>query len=141
MTRIVSLKSLAAVALVLGTLATNATAQAQSDVQFSITLGSPGYMQPAPRYAYPRHVYVQPTPVYVQPAPPYAYPRQVYEQRTPVYVYPRHVYAQPTPVHGWRHQRRNHHDRHENGRGPWGDYDRDGVPNHHDYFPRNPYRR
>lgn len=122
MNRFASLKSFAAAAMVLGTLAAATTAQAQSDVQFSIALGSSG--------------------VYVQPAPHYAYPRHVYEQPTPVYVYPRTVYVQPTPVHGWRHQRRNQHDHHVNVQGPWGDYDydRDGIPNRYDRFPRNPNR-
>ena len=56
--------------------------------------------------------YVQPAPVYVQPEP--------------VYVYPRHGY------YGHRHHGRRG--------GPWGDADRDGVPNRYDSRPHNPYR-
>ncbi len=90
-------------------------------------------------------VYVQPAPVYVQPAP-------VYVQPAPVYV---------EPQYGWGWERRGpygdrdrdgipniydrdghrHHWRHANLRGPFGDYDRDGVPNRVDRFPGNPYRR
>jgi hypothetical protein len=149
MNRFVSLKSLAAAALLLSTLAATTTAHAQSDVQFSITLGSPGvYVQPAPAYAYPRPVYVQPTPVYayprpvyVQPAPVYAYPRPVYVQPAPMYAYPQPVYEQSAPMYGWGHQRHYYHDRHENAQGAWGDYDRDGTPNRYDRFPGNPNRR
>ena len=58
--------------------------------------------------------YVQPAPVYVQPQPVYVQPQPVYVQPQPVYVQPRTVY-----YHGGR-------------RGPWGDADRDGVPNAYD---------
>ena len=44
------------------------------------------------------------------------------------------VYVQPQPVH------RGHH-RWQARRGPWGDFDRDGVPNRFDRFPGNPYWR
>ncbi len=136
MNRFVSSKFLlAAAALLLGTLAATTSAQAQSDVQFSITLGSPGvYAQPTPVYAYPR-------PVYEQPAPVYVYPRPVYERPATVYVYPQQVYEQPVPAYGWGHQRRFHHGRHEYAQRPWGDYDRDGTPNRYDRYPENPYRR
>ncbi|MES2584661.1 MAG: hypothetical protein V4627_18185 [Pseudomonadota bacterium] len=133
MNRIVILKSLAAAALALGTLVAATTAHARNDVQFSITLGTPGvYVQPAPVYARPRPVYVQPAPVYVQPLP-------VYAQPISSYVYPRPVYyTPPTPVHGgWGHQR-HHHGRDINKRGPKGDYDHDGIPNRYDRFPGNP---
>lgn len=135
MNRIAILKSFAAAALALGTLAAATSAHAQSDVHFSITLGSPGfYVQPSRVYAYPRPVYEQPTPVY-------AYPQPVYRQPAPVYVYPQPVYEQPTPVYGWGHRRHHHHGRDENAQGPWGDYDRDGTPNRYDRFPGNPNRR
>jgi len=133
MNRIVILKSLAAATLALGTLATTTTAHARDDVQFSITLGTPGvYVQPAPVYAHPRPVYVQPAPVYVQPQPVYAQPK-------PSYVYPRPVYyTQPAPVYGgWGHQR-HHHGRDMNNRGSMRDYDHDGIPNRYDRFPGNP---
>ena len=133
MNRIVILKSLAAAALALGTLATT-TAHARDDVQFSITLGNPYvYVQPAPVYAYPRPVYVQPAPVYVQPQP-------VYTQPISSYVYPRPVYyTEQAPVYGgWGYERqRHHHGRDMNNRGPMGDYDHDGIPNRYNRFPGN----
>lgn len=126
MNRIVILKSLATTALALGTLAAATTAHARNDVQFSITLGTPGvYVQPAPVYARPRPVYVQPAPVYVQPISSYRNPRPVY-------------YTQPAPVYGgWGHQR-HHHGRDMNNRRPMRDYDNDGIPNRYDRFPGNP---
>ena len=125
MNRIVILKSLATAALALGTLAAATTAHARDDVQFSITLGTPGvYVQPAPVYAHPRPVYVQPRPIYAQPISSYVYPRPVY-------------YTQPAPVYGgWGHQRqRHHHGRDMNNRGPMRDYDHDGIPNRYDNQP------
>ena len=72
MNHFVSMKSIAAAALVLGALASTAAAHARSDVQFSISLQSPGfYVEPAPVYVQPAPVYVWPAPVYVQPAPVY----------------------------------------------------------------------
>jgi hypothetical protein len=105
-------------ALAFGAVAAVSTAHARTDVVLSI--GVPfGYVQPAP-------VYVQPAPVYYEPAP-------VYYEPPPVYVQPRPVYIQPQPIYrdgGHRHHRY----------GPWGDADRDGVPNRYDHAPRNPYR-
>jgi hypothetical protein len=68
--------------------------------------------------------YVQPAPVYVQPQP--------------VYVQPQPVYVQPQTL-SWGHDRR--YDR----SGPFGDWDRDGIPNRFDrdsrnYDPRVAYR-
>lgn len=98
MNRIVSLKFLAAAALALGTLAATTAAQARDNVQFSVTLGSPGFLvQSAP-------VYVHPRPTYVRPAPAYVHPRPVYVQPQPVYMRPRPVYVQPAPTYGWGHQ-------------------------------------
>ena len=135
MNRIVSLKFLAAAALALGTLAASASAQARDDVQFSVTLGNPGYyVQPVADYGYGRPAYVQPAPVYVQPRP-------VYVQPPPVYVRSRPIYVQPAPTYGWGHHRHNHHGRDEYAQGAWGDYDHDGVPNRYDRFPGNPNRR
>ena len=56
-------------------------------------------------------VYVQPAPVYVQPRPVYVAPRLVYTEPRPVYV--------PAP-------------RYYGNRGPYGDYDRDGIANVYD---------
>ena len=57
------------------------------------------------------------SPGYVQPAPVYAQPR-------PVYVQPQPVYVQPQPIYERRYVAER--------RGPWGDWDRDGVPNIYD---------
>jgi len=104
-----SLKSLAAVALALGALAAASTAQARDDVYFSVGVRTPGvYLQSTP-------VYVQPAPVYVRPAPVYAQPRVVY---VPAPAY----YGQPYRRH-WEH--RGHYR-------PYGDMDRDGIPNQYD---------
>lgn len=135
MKRITIFKSLSAAALALGALTVATAAHARDDVQFSVTLGNPGYyVQPAPVYESPRTVYVQPASVY-------AYPQPVYERPAPVYVYQRAEYVQPAPFYGWGHQRRHHHGHQGNAQGPWGDYDRDGTPNRYDRFPGNPNRR
>ena len=91
----------------------------------------------------------------IQPAP-------VYVETQPVYVQPQPVYVQPRAIH-YGHDRRwerrgpygdwdrdgipNRFDRDTRyeqrvgyRRGPWGDADRDGVPNRYDRAPRNPYR-
>ncbi|HEY0823265.1 MAG TPA: hypothetical protein VGD76_05705 [Ramlibacter sp.] len=120
MKRLASAKFLLTAAVAFAAFAAVSTAQARTDVTLSI--GIPfGYVQPAP-------VYVQPAPVYYEPQPVYVQPR-------PVYVQPRPVYVQPRPIY--------YHDDHHRGhkrRGPWGDADRDGVPNRYDDAPRNPYR-
>lgn len=113
MNRFFSAKPLLAAAVAIGALTAGSAAHARADVFLSI--GIPG-------------VYVQPAPVYVQPQP-------VYVQPQPVYVQPRPVYLQPQPV--YFEGRRHGHHRH----GPWGDADRDGVPNRFDHAPYNPYRR
>lgn len=60
MKHLISTQSLAAIALTLGAFAAASSAQARTDVYFSVGVQSPGYyVQPAP-------VYVQPAPVYVQ---------------------------------------------------------------------------
>lgn len=89
---------------------------------------------------------VQPSHVYVQPAP-------VYVQPQPVYVQPGYGYHGGHPRRGpWGDRDRdgipNIHDRYDNRQhwsharrhGGWGDADRDGVPNRHDRRPNNPYR-
>ncbi|MEJ8840275.1 hypothetical protein [Ramlibacter sp. AN1133] len=122
MTRFFSAKPLLAAAIAIGALAAGSAAHARTDVFLSI--GVPGvYVQPAPVYVQPQPVYVQPEPVYVQP--------------DRVYVQPRPVYVQPQPVYIEEHRRG--HGRHRHG--PWGDADRDGVPNRFDHAPFNPYRR
>ncbi len=128
MKRLISAQSLAAVSLALGALATTSTAHARSDLYFSVGVQSPGFHQ-------------QPTPVYVQP-------RVIYTAHRPVYVEPVQVYTH-APIRYGRHERlyAQHH------RGPYGDLDRDGIPNHYDRDrdgdgvrnrydrrPNNPYR-
>jgi hypothetical protein len=94
---------------------------------------------------------------YVQPAPVHVQPQPAYVQAQPAYVTPRPV--EPRHLRGWerhgpygdrdRDGIPNAYDRHDDrhagryaqARGPWGDYDRDGVPNRYDRFPANPYRR
>ena len=116
MNRYFSVRSIAAAAVVLGAFGAATAAHARSDVVFSIGVQAPAHVQPEP-------VYVQPQPVYVAPQPVYAQP-----QYGVTYVYDRDHYYR-------------HHHRYAHLRGPWGDYDHDGVPNRYDRFPANPYRR
>jgi hypothetical protein len=121
MNKFVSLRTLAAAAVVLGAFGAAASAHARSDVQFTIGINSPGvYVQPAPVYVQPRQYYVQPAPVYVQ------------------------------RNGAWGDRDRdgipNIHDRYDNRRHGHGyghrrDADRDGVPNRFDRAPNNPYYR
>jgi hypothetical protein len=109
-------------------------APAMARVNVDVHIGVPGvYVQPAPVYVEPQPVYVQPQPVYVQPQP-------VYVQPYPVYVYPRPVHVHPQHSHGVRpgHFRDGHP--YSSGYSPYGDRDRDGIPNRWDYRPHNPYR-
>lgn len=119
MYRLFSAKPLLAAALAFGALAASSAAQARTDVVFSLGIQAPvGYAQP---------VYVQPQSYYyVQPQPVYEQPQSYY------YVQPQPVYYQP---------HRYHHSRAVHRYGPWGDADRDGVPNRYDHAPNNPYRR
>ena len=55
-----------------------------------------------------------------------------YVQPAPVYVPPQPVYVQPRPVVVPTQPGRWDHDRRWERRGPWGDWDRDGVPNRFD---------
>lgn len=115
-------KSLAAVAVALGALATASSAHAHSDVYFSIGVQVPGF-----------YVQAAPVPVYVQPAPFY--------RPAPIY-YQRHDNGGRFDGPHWQRRGpygdldrdgiRNQHDR---------DRDGDGLRNRHDRFPDNPYRR
>jgi hypothetical protein len=121
MNRLFSAKSLVAAAVALGAVGAATAAHARTDVMFSI--GFPGaYVQPEPVYVQPQPVYVQPEPVYVQPRPVYVQPQVQYYGNG----------------YGYYHHR---HHREWERRGPWGDWDGDGVPNRFDHFPGNPYRR
>lgn len=104
------------------TLMVAAPAMARTNVDLHIGIGVPGvYAYPAPAPVYPAPVYIQPQPVYVQPYPAYVYPR-------PAYAYPVH-----SDWHGGHRHFRNGN--------PYGDRDRDGVPNRWDHRPNNPYQR
>jgi hypothetical protein len=116
MNRLFSAKPLLAAAVALGAVGAASTAQAHTDVTFSIGVPAPVYVEPAP-------VYAQPAPVYVQPAPVYVQPYRVYER--PYRIVDRGYYG--------RHHGREY--------GAWGDRDHDGVPNRFDRAPYNPYRR
>jgi len=109
MTSLISTPAVFAAALALG-LAGAPAAHASSDVTISIGLQSP---------------YLEPAPVYVQPAPVVVAQRRVYVAPRTVYVAPRTVYVAPRPVY-YRSYEASHR------RGPWGDADRDGVPNRYD---------
>lgn len=111
MKRFFSAKPLLAATVAVGAFAAASAAHA-GDVSLSIGVHAPyGYVEPAPVYVQPQPVYVQPRPVYVQPQP--------------AYVYPGPAYVRPHAYYGGSH-------RYYERRGPWGDYDRDGVPNIHD---------
>lgn len=144
-------KPLLAAAVAFGALAAASAAHARSDVVFSIGVQAPyGYAQPAPVYVQPQPVYVEPAPVYVQPRPVYVQPRPVYVQPQPVYYGGQGPYHRRGP---WGDADRdgvpNVYDRDSrfydghagHRRGGWGDADRDGVPNRYDHAPHNPYRR
>ncbi len=114
MNRLLSPKSFAATAVVIGVFAAASAAHARSDVYFSIGLQSPG------AYAQPQPVYVQPQPVYVQPRP--------------VYVAPQPVYT-PAPDYHGRYDGERRDDASWERRGPYGDRDRDGIANVYDTHP------
>lgn len=134
MKRLISAKSLAAVAVVLGAFGAASAAHARSDVYFSIGVQSPGY-----GYGYPAPVYVEPQPVFVP---------------QPVYVAPRPVYVQPQNYYYGQHRYDRRYDgRYERRWGPHGDLDRDGIRNRddrdmdgdgirnrRDHFPADRYR-
>jgi PXPV repeat (3 copies) len=110
MKRIISIKSLAAVALAFGALAAASAAHARSDVYFSVGVqGGPAYVEQAPVYVQPAPVYVQPRPVYVQP-PAYV-PPPVYERRRPAYDHSYEDERAWRPAERRRYWRHRHDDR------------------------------
>lgn len=97
-----------------GSLAFTSTAQAGSDLSWSLTVGTPGavvgVMPPAPVY-YGAPVYYD-APVYVQPYPVYRGQPHYYRSRPHVRG-PRHMhrYRGAAPRHGHRARQRWHHHR------------------------------
>ena len=95
----------------LGTLGVAGTAQARSDVYWSVGVGSPGVaigVGNVPPVVVAPPVYVQPAPVYVQPRPVYLAPGPYYA--TPPVVYrPAPYRAGPRGHWGRHHKRPNHH--------------------------------
>jgi hypothetical protein len=94
--------------------------------------------------------YVRPEPVYVQPQPAHVQPRPVYVQPQTVYYGHDGRWERRGPYADWdRDGIPNRFDRDSRYYDPrvahrqagWGDRDRDGVPNRFDRFPANPYRR
>ncbi|HQQ70923.1 MAG TPA: hypothetical protein PLL92_11515 [Alicycliphilus sp.] len=105
----------AAAGVALALLAGAGTAQARSDVYWSVGVGAPGVAvgvgNAAPVY------YAPPPPVYYAPPPVvYAPPRPVYyAPPRPVYYAPPVVYAPPPPMGyyggGWGYRHHHHHRR------------------------------
>ncbi|MGV3571281.1 MAG: PXPV repeat protein [Ramlibacter sp.] len=129
MQRISRTKALLAAVVTLGALGAASTAQARTDLHFSIGIPAYGYVQPAPVYVQPQPYYVQPQPVYVHPSSYYGHGR-VNDRRGAWGDADRdgipNVYDHR--FNGPRHNRGAR------------DADRDGVPNRFDNAPRNPYR-
>jgi len=133
-------KPLVATAIALGAVVAASAAHARSDVVFSIGVNAP-YVVPSPVYVQPRPVYVQPQPVYVQPQPIYVQPRAYYGHP---------YYAQRSGPYGDRDRDGvpNRFDRDSRWFDPRAAYhyggrrdaDHDGVPNRVDRAPNNPYR-
>lgn len=127
MKRLISTRSIAAVAIVLGAFAAASAAHARSDLHFSIGVHTPGvYVQPAPVYVHPQPVFVQPRHGYVHPVPRRfdgIHSSPTWERRGPYGDYDRDGIAN-------RYDRDNH--RHGRRFGPYGDLDRDGIRNRHD---------
>ena len=132
-------KTLAAAALLLaGGLATAAAQARDVDLQWSITIGSPGYDRSAPVVVAAPRIY-GPAPIY-SPAP-------VWGQRVVVLPEPVRTVGYSEHHHHphWRPSRRdadgdgipNRYDRVYNPR--W-DRDGDGVPNRRDAYPQRPGR-
>ena len=111
--------AVASAGVALALMAGAGTAQARSDVYWSVGVGSPGVSvvvgNVPPAYYGPAPVYVQPAPVYVAPRPVYVRPRPVYVQPPAYYAPPRVVYR-PAPVYygppGHWHKKPRKHRRH-----------------------------
>lgn len=137
MKRLMSTPSLAAIALTLGTFAAASSAQAESDVSFSVGVQVPGvYVQPAPVYVPPRPIYVPVPSRYERYDEGRRYDGPHWQHRGPYGNHEREGFANVYESGGLRHQWYPPH-----RYGPYGDFDRDGIPNRFDRAPGNPYRR
>jgi len=115
MTKTRSIQSMAAAAgVALALFAAAGSAQARSDVNWSIGLSSPGVVVGV-NSGYP----VYSAPVYTAPAPVYYAPRPVYSAPAPVYYAPPApvYYAPPPPAYYYRGGGYGHH--HHGYRGRW----------------------
>ena len=95
-----------------------------ADVQWSVTVGTPVYAQPAPVYAHPTQVYTQPVPVYTQPYP-------TYRGGDPYHRPYRHHRYYREPTH-WDRDGDGIPNRRDRVYNPRWDVDGDGIPNRHD---------
>lgn len=113
------MKTLSRIVLVgataLGLLGLAGTAQARSDVYWSVGVGAPGVaigVGNVPSFGYAPPVYVQPAPIYVAPQPVYVAPASYYAPPRVIYR-PAPVYYGPRGHHRGRYkaQKRRHHRR------------------------------
>lgn len=107
-----------------GTLGVGMAQARDADVQWSVTIGAPGYAQPLPVYTQPYRVVAPAVPVYVRPAP-------VYVQPAPSYYYRHSGYQQPTR---WDRDGDGVPNRRDGLYNPAWDRDGDGIPNRHDRY-------
>ena len=151
MKRLFSARFLVGAAVALGALGLASVAHARTDVTFSIGVNAPyGYVQPSYDYVYPAYGYAQPAPVYIDPQPVYVQPRPVYVPPRTIYYGHERRWQRRGPYGDWDHDGvpnrfdpnpRHYDQRIGHRRGAWRDADRDGVPNRYDRAPHNPYRR
>lgn len=105
--------AVATAGMALALMAGAGTAQARSDVYWSVGVGAPGVAvgvgNAAPVY------YAPPAPVYYAPPAPvyYAPPRPVY------YAPPAVMYAPPQQLYYGGHRHRHHHHHHDRGHRNW----------------------
>ena len=98
--------------------AANVAQAREADVQWSVTIGSPAFSQPAPHYTRPYPVYARPAPLYTQPVPMNA-PRDYYRRSV-----------------RWDHDGDGIPNRYDRVYNPRWDRDGDGVPNRRDRHDR-----
>jgi|APDOM4702015248_1054824.scaffolds.fasta_scaffold18660_2 hypothetical protein len=99
----------------------------EPDVQWSVTISSPGVAYPVPPVLVPVPVYQSRVPVYQAPVPLYQVPVPVYRRPVPVYAPAR--YRAPTP---WDRDGDGIPNRYDRLYNPVWDRDGDGIPNRHD---------